>query len=102
MKHSNTPNTPTKHNNNTCTISIKLRGLCSKPMLFCVVKEKMCKRYRSAMWNLDICNYFHILRLLMFYQIFFPSSVKQCAIITYTNSIFELPHQLPNDLRLRK
>ena len=37
----------------------------------------------------------------MFYQIFFSPQVKRCAIITYKHGIYELPHELPNDLRLR-
>ena len=37
----------------------------------------------------------------MFYQIFLPPQVKQWAIVTYKNNIYELPHELPNDLRLR-
>ena len=36
----------------------------------------------------------------MFYQIFFPPQVKRWAIITYKHGIYELPHELPNDLRL--
>ena len=35
----------------------------------------------------------------MFYQIFILPQVKQCAIITYQYGIYELPHELPNDLR---
>ena len=38
---------------------------------------------------------------LMFYQIFFSPQVKRCAIITYKHGIYELPHEFPNDLRLR-
>ena len=38
----------------------------------------------------------------MFYQIFLPPQVKRLAIITYKSGIYELPHELPNDLRLRK
>ena len=37
----------------------------------------------------------------MFYQIFFSAQVERCAITTYKNGIDELPHELPNDLRLR-
>ena len=37
----------------------------------------------------------------MFYQIFFSPQVKRWAIITYKHSMYELPHELPNDLRLR-
>ena len=36
----------------------------------------------------------------MFYQIFLSAQVKQWAIITYKHCIYELPHELPNDLRL--
>ena len=38
----------------------------------------------------------------MFYQIFLSPQVKRCAIITYKHGIYELPYELPNDLRLRK
>ena len=38
---------------------------------------------------------------LMFYQIFLSPKVKRCAIITYKHGIYEFPHELPNDLRLR-
>ena len=36
----------------------------------------------------------------MFYQAFISPRVKQWAIITYKRGIYELPHELPNDLRL--
>ena len=38
----------------------------------------------------------------MFYQIFLSPQVKRWANITYKHGIYELPHELPNDLRLRK
>ena len=38
---------------------------------------------------------------LMFYQIFLSPQVKRCATITNKHGIFELPHELANDLRLR-
>ena len=28
--------------------------------------------------------------------------VRRCAIITYKNSLYEFPHELPKDLKLRK
>ena len=37
----------------------------------------------------------------MFYQIFLSPQVKRCAIITSKHGIYEFPHELPNDLRLR-
>ena len=36
----------------------------------------------------------------MFYQILFSSQVKEWVIITYKHGIYELPNELPNDLRL--
>ena len=36
----------------------------------------------------------------MSYQIFLSPQVKQCAIIIYKHGIYELSHELPNDLRL--
>ena len=38
---------------------------------------------------------------LMFYQIFFSPQIKWWAIITYKHGIFELPHELLDDVRLR-
>ena len=38
----------------------------------------------------------------MFYQIFLSPQVKGCAIITDKHGIYELPHELPHYLRLRK
>ena len=37
----------------------------------------------------------------MFYQVFFSPQVKRCAIIAYKHDIYELRHELPNDLRFR-
>ena len=37
----------------------------------------------------------------MFYQIFLSPPVKQWTIITYKHGMYELPHKLPNNLRLR-
>ena len=37
----------------------------------------------------------------MFYQIFFSPKVKKSLIITYKPGIYELSHELVNDLRLK-
>ena len=37
----------------------------------------------------------------MFYQIFLSSQVKRFAIINDKHGTYELPHELPDDLRLR-
>ena len=38
----------------------------------------------------------------MFYEIFLSPQVKQIVIISNKNVIYELPQELPNDLRLTK
>ena len=38
----------------------------------------------------------------MFYQIFLSPQVKRWAIITYKHDIYELPQELPDDLRLHR
>ena len=38
---------------------------------------------------------------LMFYQVFLSPEVKKCAVITNKHGIYELPHEFPDDLRLR-
>ena len=38
----------------------------------------------------------------MFYQIFLSPQLKRCGIITYKRGTYKLPHELPNDLRLKK
>ena len=38
---------------------------------------------------------------LMFCQIFLSPQVKRCTIITYKHSLYDLPHELTNNLRLR-
>ena len=48
-------------------------------------------------------NHFHnILRLFDVYLIFLSPQVKQSAVIGNKHGIYELPHKLPNDLRLEK
>ena len=38
---------------------------------------------------------------LMFYQIVVLPKVKRCTILSYKHGLYELPHELPNKLRLR-
>ena len=38
---------------------------------------------------------------LMFYQFFFSAHMKRCVIISCKHGIYQLPHELPNDLTLR-
>ena len=38
----------------------------------------------------------------MFCQTFLSLQVKRCVIITYKHGMYELPHEMLNNLRLRK
>ena len=44
-------------------------------------------------------NHFH--NVLRLFDVFLSPPVKRCAIITYKEGIYELPHELPNNLRLK-
>ena len=37
----------------------------------------------------------------MFYQIFLSPQVKRCVIFSYKHGIYVLPHELPNNLKVR-
>ena len=37
----------------------------------------------------------------MFYQVFLSPQVKRWTFITYKHGLYELPHELQNDLRVR-
>ena len=52
-------------------------------------------------WKLEfVTNILWIIVSGIFYQIFFSPQMKLSAIITYNHGIYELPHELPNELRL--
>ena len=57
-------------------------------------------KFKTTMLESTI-NFVIFWEFLMFYQIFLSPQVKRWAIITYKHGIYELPHELPNDLRLR-
>ena len=46
-------------------------------------------------------HFYNILRLFDILPIFFSPQVKRFPIITYKYGIYEFPHALPNDLKLR-
>ena len=52
--------------------------------------------------SLYVCAIMDIIYLdfLIFYQIFYSSQMKQSVIISNKYGIYELPHELPNDLRV--
>ena len=52
--------------------------------------------------SIPIYNQFHnILRLLIFYQIFLSRQVKRSMINSNKHGIYELPYELPNNLKVR-
>ena len=63
--------------------------------------EKMSTANELCIFEL-VYNHFHnILRLFYVLPNFLSPQVKRWVIITYKHGIYELPHELPNDLRLR-
>ena len=71
---------------------------CSESLI--VTLEKLKNMFRIN--NKDTTIIFIIFwDFSMFYQIFLSPQVKRCPIITYKRGIYKLPHELPNDLRLR-
>ena len=60
------------------------------------------KRFKVLNRDNGDYNQFHnILRLFDVLPNFLSPQVKRWAIITYKHGIYELPHKLSNDLRLR-
>ena len=51
--------------------------------------------------NMTALNNFSTCVILIIYTIFLSPQKKRCVIITYKHLIYELPHELPNDLRNR-
>ena len=56
------------------------------------------KDLTNAKENFADNNFHNILKL---FDVFLSPQVKRCAVITYKHGIYELPHELLNDLRLR-
>ena len=90
----------------------KREDMFEQRKFFCAFKCKLCSQSSSMLFRLGIVVNRGVLisstiifiifwDFLMFCQIFILPQVKRCAIITYKHSIYELPHKLPSDLRLR-
>ena len=73
--------------------------------VICIKHEKWPHKATLTKYSLNwlwIYNQFHnILRLFNVLPSFPLPQVKRCVIITYKHALYELPHELPNDLRLR-
>ena len=63
------------------------------------------EKYSEENWHRSLNGYyshgFNILRLLILYRIFFSPQVKWSMIFSNKHGIHELPHELPNNFRLR-
>ena len=98
-------------------ISVKLYTTLLKIFRTCIYKNFVIAHFTSPHLKLAFLEFkiFSILKLkllhwttiififwdfLMFYQISLSPQVKRCAIITYKHCVYELLHELPNDLRL--
>ena len=55
----------------------------------------------SSKWQIATIVFIIFSDFLTFHQIFLSPQVKRCLIITYKHDIYELPHDLPSNLRLR-
>ena len=62
---------------------------------FSLIRLKKSFKYASAISFIIFWDF------LIFYQIFLSPQAKRWAIVTYKHGIYEFPHELPNDLRLR-
>ena len=62
------------------------------------IKKKKSEKISYISGNGTFYNHFHN----TFYQIFLSPQMKRWTVITYKHGIYELPNELPNDLRLRK
>ena len=64
----------------------------------------MLRIYTVAIYTVDKVPpiiFITFLDYLMFYQISLSPQVKRCEIISYEHGIYELPHELQTNLRLR-
>ena len=82
----------------------KLSNSDIKIALYCkfraLDKVIQCKFSKPHLSNGVSHNYFHnILRLFDVLANFPLTTIKRYAIFTYNHCIYELPHQLPNDLK---
>ena len=59
------------------------------------------KLFLKEQKNLTTISFIIFWDFSMFYQIFLSPQVKRWAIITYKHGIYQLPHELPNDIILK-
>ena len=67
-----------------------------------VIKKKREKHDKIVLLAKTTISFIILWDLPMFYQIFLSPQAKLSAIINYKHGIYELPHELQNDLRLTK
>ena len=63
--------------------------------------EKLRNKFLKGKNTQDTISFIILREFSMVCQIFVSPQVKRWAIITYKHCIYELPHELPNNLRLR-
>ena len=73
------------------------------PNLWTVIGMRILKSvYENAsLARHNFFDYNHFHNVLRLFDVFLSPPVKRCVIITYKEGIYELPHELPNSLRLK-
>ena len=74
--------------------------ICSLDALKKVLNETKIKKEIVEVLEQPTITFIIFGDFLMFYKIFLSPQVKRWAFITCKHRIYELPHELPNDLRL--
>ena len=66
-----------------------------------ILSWKLSKKIYLIIYPISAISFIIFWDFLMFRQTFFSPQVKRWAIVTYKHGLYELPHELPNNLRLR-
>ena len=98
IKQRNTKNEFNSQNltNNSQNLVTTLRIF--RKMIWKTKKFFVCARYTRKVLRIDFVLLIGTL-FLIFYQIFLSPQAKRIVIISNKHSIYELPHELPKDLR---
>ena len=80
---------------------IRGRGFNNVQINLFIFSYQLCAEITDAIEKLSTIIFIVFWDFLMFYQIFLSPQVKRCTIIVYKHCIYELPHELRNNLKLR-
>ena len=80
--------------------SINISTCCWAEFIFWIISFRMINLRRKNLKKPTITFTITFMKLDVFQKFLSPQE-KRCAIITYKNDIYKLPHEFPNDLKLR-